>query len=588
MLSETLDCCSHRLDAWITAAAALRLDEHALRRRRRGLFIGAYGWLENLDLRTPAAAGQIDGRDVLHDGADGGFIHAPGLTHAATAGVLRSGRLTHRRGDPNSDCAWTSTCRAPGCATHWRCSTACGRASRWARCSATGSNGVSTSCPATGWSWTASSTCCARWRRCAAASSPNPTQPVQESLAASDVVDGLRLMEIAVGDRSAEARGWPGGPAYIVLPDTWVGSVSQARPMRCVAAIADLERTHDAVADLLLAESVHQFVSGNPARAAARSTLSVPARPSARTRGRAHAALRRPDPAPVGDRRARSSADPAAGLEHQSRRAPEPNRAWRSGRRARSAIRRACAIAEGSDARRSPARALCARRDLRRRWRQRRHEHARRAAPRRPARPRRRPEPLAPIWELSGLLRAALVAGRALVRRAIWDRRLTRTLPAGSPDAAEFARLARTPPSTALRAIAVEPAPEAALARLRHLARRRLTRRALRRRHRPRSQTLVDQATARVVAARTALLARAVPPPHRRKRVVELRRPGTRAGLRRQFSRAAGSAAAAARRENDLWTGALGPGRRAPAPGRRYPALVVARRNHPECHQRVR
>src|SRR5436309_1230161 len=36
-----------------------------------------------------------------------------------------------------------------------------------------------------------------------------------------------------------------------------------------VAAIVGLERTHDAVADLLLAESVHQLVSGNPTRAAA-------------------------------------------------------------------------------------------------------------------------------------------------------------------------------------------------------------------------------------------------------------------------------------------------------------------------------
>src|SRR5262249_22696623 len=34
-----------------------------------------------------------------------------------------------------------------------------------------------------------------------------------------------------------------------------------------MAAIAELEATHDAVADLLLAESVHQLVSGNAARA---------------------------------------------------------------------------------------------------------------------------------------------------------------------------------------------------------------------------------------------------------------------------------------------------------------------------------
>ena len=60
--------------------------------------------VEHIELSAPAVeAGQIDGRDVLHDRRDGGYVHAPGLTHAATAGVLRSGRLTHRRGDPDNE-----------------------------------------------------------------------------------------------------------------------------------------------------------------------------------------------------------------------------------------------------------------------------------------------------------------------------------------------------------------------------------------------------------------------------------------------------------------------------------------------------
>src|SRR5262249_28683695 len=89
LLSETLDCCSHGLDAWITAAATRRL--RGLRQRgAKGLHIGAYGWLENIELRTPAPAGKVENMDVLHDGADGGYIHAPGLNHAATAAVLRS------------------------------------------------------------------------------------------------------------------------------------------------------------------------------------------------------------------------------------------------------------------------------------------------------------------------------------------------------------------------------------------------------------------------------------------------------------------------------------------------------------------
>ena len=50
LLAETLDCCSHRLDAWMTAAATRRLRE--LRAGgAHGTFIGAYGWLENIELR---------------------------------------------------------------------------------------------------------------------------------------------------------------------------------------------------------------------------------------------------------------------------------------------------------------------------------------------------------------------------------------------------------------------------------------------------------------------------------------------------------------------------------------------------------
>ena len=100
---ETLDCCSHRLDAWITSAAARRLQRPARPRRagrvsRRVRLAREHRTAHARPRRARSTAG-----DVLHDGTDGGYIHAPGLTHAATAGVLRSGRLTHRRGDPNNE-----------------------------------------------------------------------------------------------------------------------------------------------------------------------------------------------------------------------------------------------------------------------------------------------------------------------------------------------------------------------------------------------------------------------------------------------------------------------------------------------------
>ena len=104
LLAETLDCCSHRLDAWITAAATRRLRE--LRAGgARGPSSARTDGSRTSSCDTPSAAGQIDGQDVLHDESDGGFIHAPGLTHAATAGVLRSGRLTHRARRPEQRAA---------------------------------------------------------------------------------------------------------------------------------------------------------------------------------------------------------------------------------------------------------------------------------------------------------------------------------------------------------------------------------------------------------------------------------------------------------------------------------------------------
>jgi hypothetical protein len=115
LLTETLDTCSHRLDAWITALATSRLSAGAGPPE-----LGGYCLVENL---RPAAAGApadqvtagliagVDERRArLFPGAarpaspvqappgNGGFIHAPSMTQAATAAVLRSGYLSHQGG----------------------------------------------------------------------------------------------------------------------------------------------------------------------------------------------------------------------------------------------------------------------------------------------------------------------------------------------------------------------------------------------------------------------------------------------------------------------------------------------------------
>jgi len=68
---------------------------------RRGVYLGAYAWVENLKPSaaqlTPVQlpddlAKQFPGTTpIVSDPANAGYIHAPSMAHAETAAVLRSG-----------------------------------------------------------------------------------------------------------------------------------------------------------------------------------------------------------------------------------------------------------------------------------------------------------------------------------------------------------------------------------------------------------------------------------------------------------------------------------------------------------------
>jgi hypothetical protein len=82
LLTEMLDACSHRFDAWVTGATTERL--HSLRSATPdATAVGAFGWLTDVQPRG--------------DARSHGHVHAPSLGHAATAAVLRSGFLGQRR-----------------------------------------------------------------------------------------------------------------------------------------------------------------------------------------------------------------------------------------------------------------------------------------------------------------------------------------------------------------------------------------------------------------------------------------------------------------------------------------------------------
>ncbi|MEQ8706055.1 MAG: hypothetical protein RIC19_19145 [Phaeodactylibacter sp.] len=82
MVQEHLDCCTYRLDAWLSSYAARRLQEIRTGAGSTGLYIGAWGYLENLQRETRAALPE--------------YIPAPSLRHATTAAVLRSGYQNSR------------------------------------------------------------------------------------------------------------------------------------------------------------------------------------------------------------------------------------------------------------------------------------------------------------------------------------------------------------------------------------------------------------------------------------------------------------------------------------------------------------
>lgn len=81
LFNSTLDLFSHRLDAWITSLAYKRLESMRAA-KKRGIYLGAYGWVENLK----ADSGPRD---------NAGYIHAPSRGQAAAGAVLYNAFLTH-------------------------------------------------------------------------------------------------------------------------------------------------------------------------------------------------------------------------------------------------------------------------------------------------------------------------------------------------------------------------------------------------------------------------------------------------------------------------------------------------------------
>ncbi|CAN5158403.1 hypothetical protein BH23BAC1_BH23BAC1_26950 [soil metagenome] len=108
--TEHMDTCSYRLDAWQTGLFNSRLQQQRgtigqdASDRRKGIHVGAYGWLEDVkpvqrkqvSLESlPESLRPEDGKPVFEFADNEGFIHAPSIDHASAASLLRSGYKNH-------------------------------------------------------------------------------------------------------------------------------------------------------------------------------------------------------------------------------------------------------------------------------------------------------------------------------------------------------------------------------------------------------------------------------------------------------------------------------------------------------------
>ncbi|MGV9267630.1 hypothetical protein ACWDRR_23565 [Kitasatospora sp. NPDC003701] len=283
VLAEHLDCATYRLDAWRLGLANERLAELRYGSdgngpAKRGLHLGAYGWLEDVRPRAkqltpvtltgPLAQVFQGTAPLMHDPGNGGYLHAPSPGHARTAAVLRAGYLANGSPqNPGSFAVNLSSGRVRialglldgmrqgqslGALLGYRLERALHDSHEQAEVDFLIS-ALRLKFPL-------------RAGRIAEtvphqADQPDPSKPLAiEQIEAGNVVDGLALVRhVTRGDAPAA---YPFGLADLPPADTTQRAVVDR-------AVQDLLDVHDALADLAVAESTHQALLGNPERASA-------------------------------------------------------------------------------------------------------------------------------------------------------------------------------------------------------------------------------------------------------------------------------------------------------------------------------
>ncbi|MEU8359910.1 hypothetical protein AB0C27_28240 [Nonomuraea sp. NPDC048882] len=275
VVAEHLDCATYRLDAWLLGLVNerlfdLRYGPDGSSPAQRGVHLGAYGWLEDVRPRntslTPvqltgslATLFQPEGSEpLMHDAANGGYIHAPSPAQATTAAVLRAGYIAN--GSPenpgcfavnlSSDRVRVALDLLDGLRQGQSLGALLGQRFERALHDRHPDAELDSFLEALRGEFPL---------RSGKLSDVDPGTPL-ELIEARSVVDGLALVR-----RATRAPAFPEYPfGASGMPDA-----SQAQQKAMNEEVQRLLDIHDALADLAVAEAAHQTLAGNPERAGA-------------------------------------------------------------------------------------------------------------------------------------------------------------------------------------------------------------------------------------------------------------------------------------------------------------------------------
>ncbi|ODR25780.1 hypothetical protein [Mycolicibacterium porcinum] len=278
---EHIDTLCYRYDAWRLGMVRWQLDVLRTLARpaagvapadrsstigpRKGLYVGAYGWVENLRPKKgqlsppdPPLPDELkeafkEGPQLQQDPNNGGHLHAPSMNQGVTAAILRAGSLANKTpGVPDAFSINLASARVrtaanllEGVRSGQNLGALLGYRFERALHDAGGVLELDS--------------LIFTFRRAfpLAADKLKPTQsptpPASEAIEARNVVDGIALVKAAQ----------PPSEKYTKLLE----GLGAAEAQLVTDAVADLAAAFDAMADLLLAESVHQASQSNPERA---------------------------------------------------------------------------------------------------------------------------------------------------------------------------------------------------------------------------------------------------------------------------------------------------------------------------------